>query len=190
MRLLLDMDGPLADFDRHFYERASAAGYTFDVAGPHVQTARYFTDHIADRRERAEARKMVDAPGWFEGLPVTPGAIEGVAALLDRGIDVWVCTRPLEANPTCRDAKGAWLREHFPELERRLIIAPDKSLIVGDVLLDDAPKPAWLDRAPWRSIIFAAPFNGRGSAWGGLPRWSWRDPISWLLDPTPPRAAE
>lgn len=29
--LLLDMDGPLADFDVHFWERCIAEGWAFDI---------------------------------------------------------------------------------------------------------------------------------------------------------------
>lgn len=170
------MDGPLADFDRHFHTKCvEMGGIEFDVDGPHVQSERYFTDHIPDPTQRRLARTMIDAAGWFRSLPVVEGAKEGVAELLDFGFDIWVCTKPLEKNPTCRDDKGAWLREHFPMLEDRLIIAPDKSLIIGDVLLDDAPKVAWFKSAPWVPVLFAVPFNGPGSEWDGcnLLRWSW-----------------
>lgn len=179
--LLLDMDGPLADFDKHFYETCVELGYEFDVAGPHEQKHRFFTEHMVDRVHKREARKMVDSAGWFENLPVTPGAQEGVQELLDAGVDLWVCTKPLEVNPTCRDAKGAWLREHFPELERKLIIAPDKSLVRGDYLLDDAPHMKWVERAMWEAIVFTAPYNGEGSEWEHLPHWSWSDGVDLLL---------
>lgn len=176
--LLLDMDGPLADFDRHFYRRCSERGYTFDVDGPEFQQHRYFTDHLPNKAERKEARQMVDTAGWFAELPVTPGAQAGVLDLLIAGFDIWVCTKPLEANPTCHSDKANWLLRHFPPLHDRLIIAPDKSMVIGDVLLDDAPKAAWLDRAPWKAVIFDAPFN-RGR-WPELARWSWGDPIDRL----------
>lgn len=180
MRLLLDMDGPLADFDVHGWQLCGDLGHTFDVAGPHEQTARYFTEHMPVSAHRRQARRLIEAAGWFRSLPVTPGAKDGVALLLDAGVDIWVVTKPLEDNPTCRDDKGAWLREHFPMLERRLILAPDKSLIHGDVLLDDAPKLEWLSTSTWRAVIFACPFNGPGSVWDGFPRWSWGDPVEAL----------
>lgn len=182
MRLLLDMDGPLADFDVHGYTRCRDLGHHFDIDGPHAQTARYFTDHMPVKAHRTAARAMIETAGWFEQLPPTPGAIDGVHRLLDVGIDVWVVTKPLEENPTCRDGKGAWLRQHLPMLERKLILAPDKSLVVGDVLLDDAPKPEWFDAALWQPVIFTAPFNGAGSDWGHLPHWSWIDPLAELVD--------
>lgn len=186
--VLVDMDGPLADFDQHFWDRCAAAGHSFDIEHPHQQEHRYFTDHLSDPDERRAARAMVDSPGWFEALPVTPGAAAGMAALAELA-DVWICTKPLEVNPTCRDAKAAWLAEHFGSYwERRLIIAPDKSLVAGDVLLDDAPKPEWYDgrvkvapRALWRPVIFTAPFNGVGSDWSGLPHWTWGDDPATLI---------
>lgn len=171
--ILLDMDGPLADFDLHFWDRCNAEGWAFDVAHYGQQRHRYFTEHIPDREHRRAARAMVDAGGWFRSLPVTTGASDGVARLLADGHDVWVCTKPLEVNPTCRDDKGAWLAEHFPELERKLIITPDKSMVRGDVLIDDAPHPSWIERASWEAVIFDAPFNRDGSVWAEFPRFSW-----------------
>lgn len=175
------MDGPLADFDLHGWRVCRALAHAFDVPGPEHQTARYFTEHMPSKRDRAEARRIIESAGWFSDLPVVAGAQDGVQALVDAGVDVWVVTKPLEANPTCRDDKGAWLRRHFPDLERKLILAPDKSLIVGDVLLDDAPHLSWVDRALWRPVIFAAPFNGPGSEYGHLPRWTWGESIEALV---------
>jgi 5'-nucleotidase len=125
------------------------------------------------------ARAMVDAPGWFGSLPVTPGATDGVARLLDAGVDVWVCTKPLEVNPTCHHDKFHWLNRHFPALAERLVICPDKSLMRGAVLLDDAPKPHWFKVALWEPVIFPAPFNA--SQFDGVRRWSWSDPVADLF---------
>lgn len=179
--LLLDMDGPLAGFDAHGWTMMERLGFEMSVAGEHAQTARYFTDHIVSKKEVAHIRGMIESPGWFEALPVTPGAVGGVAELIDAGVDIWVCTKPLERNPTCRDAKGGWLREHFPMLEDKLIIAPDKSLIHGDILLDDAPKLEWIERATWTPVIFKAAYNDVDSEWGHLLRWTWGDSIGDLL---------
>jgi len=177
--LLLDMEGPLADFDTYGWQRCADAGHEFD-AGFHDRRHRFFTDHMPHVRHRKDARRMIESPGWFFDLPVTEGATEGVPELMEH-FDVWVCTKPLEANPTCRDEKGAWLRRHFPALEDRLIIAPDKSLIRGSILLDDAIKPAWTNRAEWLPVVFTEPFNGAGSEWADWPHWTWADGMDALL---------
>lgn len=178
--LLLDMDGPLADFDAHFWNVCSRRGHLFDIDSPADQAHRYFTDHILDPAERAEARALVDAPGWFAELPVTPGAQKGVENLLAAGITIWVCTKPLEANPTCLNDKHQWLVKNFPALSDRMITAPDKSMVHGDLLLDDAPKRAWIGNATWAPVIFDAPFNRNG--WmADLPRWTWGEDQGALL---------
>lgn len=177
---LVDMDGPLADFDVHFYARASEQGWTFDCGGPHEQRHRYFTDHMPNRQERVLARKMVESPGWFSDLPVTPGAQEGLHALAEVA-EVWVCSKPLEANPTCRDEKAKWLAKHFgSHWEARLILAPDKSLVAGDILLDDAIRPHWLHRAVWTPVVYPTPWNGNDLF--SVPRWGWGDDPHHLVD--------
>lgn len=175
--VLLDMDGPLADFDGHFWRRCLDRGITFDIESPDDQRHRYFTEHIPNRRERRWARDMVDQAGWFADLPVTRGAQDAVAELVER-FDVWVCTKPLTVNPTCLNDKHAWLVDHFPVLADRMITAPDKSMIHGTVLIDDAPKPEWFARASWRPVIFGAPFNGPSQMleYLGLTRISWDYP--------------
>jgi hypothetical protein len=55
------------------------------------------------------------------------------------------------------------------------------ALVHGDLLLDDAPLLDWLPRATWRPVIFATPWNGTGSKWEHLPRWSWSEPLLDLL---------
>lgn len=181
LRLLLDMDGPMAAFDEAFFTACRTAGFQMDIDHPSKQIHRYSTDHIADRFTRNRARELVNQDGWFRNLPVTPGSQEGVEELLSADFDIWVCTKPLESNKTCRDEKAAWLAEHFPQLKNRLITAPDKSMIIGDILLDDAPKLEWLGRALWRPVIFTMPFNVTGSKWEDLPHWTWGDDPEQLI---------
>lgn len=180
---LVDMDGPLAGFDERFWERCVTRGFTFDIDGPPFQTERYLTQHLPVRRERRLAEKMIDEPGWFRDLPVVDGAQDGIAALEAAGLDVWVCTKPKESNPTCRDDKAAWLAGPFGrrDLVDKLIVTPHKGMVVGDVLLDDAPKPGWFTGASWAPVIFDSPFNRHGSDWGHLPHWDWSKPVPDLL---------
>lgn len=169
--ILLDQDGPLADFDKHFWDRCQDRGYTFDIQHCSEQRHYYFSEHIVDERERAEASALVDQAGWFYDLPVTPGAQEGVAELMELA-DVWVCTKP-NNNPTVRDDKVAWLKLYFPDLAEKCIIAPNKGLVHGSVLLDDHIRTEWLPYATWAPVVYPTPFNGPELP--GVPRWTWGD---------------
>ena len=162
--ILMDMDGPLADFDRKFFEACELNGWHIDCT-LEEQRHRFATDHIPDEEHRRLARNHVDTTRWFLDLPVVPGAIEGMA-YLEEHADVWIVTKPLEVNATCRDDKATWLAGNFGEQwVRKLIITPDKSMVRGHILVDDAPNPDWYPRAEWEPVIYSTSWNGDGSKW-------------------------
>ena len=177
--VLVDMDGVLVDFDAWIYERRDL----WPSLNPDRSAQRHY--FLTDEVSKEDARKMrqcVNAGRVFRDAPPIEGAIAGVWALAEEA-DVWICTKPLEANVRCRDEKASWVRRHLgAEWERRLIITPDKSLVHGDILLDDAIKLPWIERASWAPVVYDDDFNGSGSKWDGLPRWSWSDPIEALLE--------
>lgn len=180
--ILLDVDGPLAGFDERGWHAIECHKWETDVPSWGKQVHRYFTDHLTDTRQRKAARRMTEGEGWFRDLPVVPGAKAGVDELLRQGFDVWLCTKPMAANPYCADEKRAWVREHFPELKGKLIITPDNAMVRGDILLDDAVAIDWLPRASWAPVIFTQPFNGEGSHWEHLPHWTWTDQIDAFIE--------
>lgn len=180
--VLVDLDGVMADFDLTLWER-TREHWPADYH-PDQQAHRFCTDLL-----RGAARKAVRAetykPGFFASLAPIPGAVDGVRELAAMdGVDVWFCSKPLYGNPTCHSDKAAWLEQHLgAEWSRRLILAADKSMVFGDILLDDAPRLEWLElgEAPWEPVVFTRPWNGPGSDWGHIPRWSWGDPWDRLL---------
>lgn len=171
MKILLDMDGVLADFDGQCWNWLAWNRIQPDIPDRRYQTAHFVTDHMT-RKHAKQLRHYIDTTPFFRDLPLIPGAQAAVADLIDAGHDVWVCTKPLEANPTCLNDKHAWLADHFPELASKLITAPDKSMIHGDVLIDDAPKPGWIAEATWLPIIYDQPYN-RTDDLLDLPRITW-----------------
>ncbi len=172
--LLLDQDGPLASFDEAAFAACEREGWGVDCTLI-TQQHRFMTDHMPDDDHRTLLRKIIDEPGWFRNLPVVEGAREGLKELAEH-FEVWICTKPLESSAVCRDDKAAWLVEHFGrEWERRMIPAPDKSMVRGHILLDDAPNLEEIQRALWLPIVFPMSWNQQGSDWEGLPCWTWGD---------------
>lgn len=181
-RILLDADGPLTGFDSACLDWCVRHNVSMDIDSLDQQRHRYITDHIPDLEQRAALRTAIDSPGWYRDLPVTPGALEGVAALLEAGHEIVVCSKPHDASPSCTAEKLAWLAEFFPTLTE-YVFARDKSLAYGGsqgILLDDAIDHDQTGRCTWEPVVFGVPFNGPGSAWGRYPRWTWGDPIERL----------
>lgn len=194
--ILIDLDGPLADFDRHYWTTAIGLydEHPFDIVDLNERRYRFLSDHLTTSGKRTQMRVgQVNKAGWFADLPPVPGAVDAVLELAERA-EVWICTKPLEPNPTCRDDKAAWIEHHLGAgWSRRLIITPDKSLVHGAVLLDDAIKPEWCSRATWTPVVYDEPFNRTGPHAGPheapWARFSWTDGIDALLDLAMKRAA-
>ena len=56
------------------------------------------------------------------------------------GYDVWLLSRPSFKNPLCYTEKRLWVENNLgEEWVEKLILAPDKSLLIGDYLIDDKP---------------------------------------------------
>ena len=184
--ILVDQDGPLCAFDDKFYGVCRDQGYTMHGGEIDYDTRctihRFAVDCIDDPEHRKLSRQFVNNTGWFRSLEPTPGAVDGMAKLSEVA-DVWICTKPLEANLSCRDEKAEWVRTHLgSEWERKLIITPNKGMVAGDVLLDDAIKLAWMPYAQWTPVVFPMTWNGEGSDWEPFERWGWDDPIEDLLE--------
>lgn len=72
---------------------------------------------------------------------------DGVRAMLKVGHDVQICISPLTPWHCCVAEKYAWVEQYLgAEFTQRMILTKDKTLIRGDVLVDDKP----IIRAPRR----------------------------------------
>jgi 5'(3')-deoxyribonucleotidase len=75
--------------------------------------------------------------GIFKDLDPLPGAIESFK-LLFYLYDVWILTRPSFRNLHCYTEKAEWVKNHLgQEALEKMIISGDKSLLKGDILIDD-----------------------------------------------------
>lgn len=100
--------------------------------------------------------------GFFIKLEEISCAIDGINAIA-KHYDTWIATRPSIKNPLCYTEKRIWTEEHLGiEWVKRLIITPDKSLLIGEYLVDDQPWPNFKGKQllfggreypSWKSIL-------------------------------------
>lgn len=122
-RIYLDMDGVIADFERG----------------------------ARDMKMDFKHFKLM-AGAYLELLPIT-GAIEAVKTLEDMQLEVFGLTKIPDANPYAATEKLLWVRRHFPLLEGRVIISPDKGAVGSelDILVDDHPE--WANAHNFRGSV-------------------------------------
>lgn len=190
-RVLLDVDGVLADFIgsvlatlkvitgevRHPYE-VDRFDFCEALSLPPV-TARVVKDRISNER------------GWWSSLSVFPGAVEGVAALRSVA-DVYIVTSPWNSCHTWLHEREAWLKRWFDIPHSRVIATSAKHCVAGDVFVDDKTETLvkWDDEqgSMWqmpdgsqgrtRAVQWETPHNRRDE-WHGDSTRSWSQLVGW-----------
>ncbi|KAM9045166.1 5'(3')-deoxyribonucleotidase, cytosolic type isoform 2-T2 [Megaptera novaeangliae] len=141
VRVLVDMDGVLADF-----EAGLLRGFRRSFPGePHVplQERRGFLaceQYRALRPDLADkVASVYEAPGFFLDLEPIPGALEAMREMNDmQDTEVFICTSPLMKYDNCVHEKYRWVEKHLgPQFVERIILTRDKTVVLGDLLIDD-----------------------------------------------------
>lgn len=176
MLILVDQDGVLADFERGFHSAWRSIGASHGYPPVPVQERRSF--HVRDDYPRHLEEAVVSvytAPGFYRDLPPIPGGLEAMAELLALGHDVRICTSPLNQYRHCVPEKYEWVERHLgPGFVARMIVTKDKTVVHGDVLVDDKPEVVGVRRPDWRHVLYDQPYNRQ--VHGARMTWAnWRD---------------
>jgi 5'-nucleotidase len=155
MRILIDMDGVLANFADAYKAAWKAAGHP----GLDEWTKWDMFHHIPASHHHLIVPAMCQ-PGMFRELPVIEGAQAALAEMARLGHTFNVCTTPVFESEVCEAEKKAWLLAHFGrDVARRMILTQDKTVIRADLLIDDKPEITGELTPTWRHAVFAHPYN-------------------------------
>lgn len=176
LRVLVDLDGVLADWERAFLEHWRAgAPDAHHVPLEERRTFRVVDEYPEALRERVRA--VYQAAGFYRGLTPIDGGLDAVRAMRAAGHDVWLCSSPLAEYQNCVLEKYDWVNEHLgPAWASTIILTKDKTLVRGDVLIDDKPQIVGVATPEWRHVVFDQPYNRSAVAAFRLDRWgAWRE---------------
>lgn len=162
LRILVDLDDVVAELMRSF------DGYLDILDDPACEeilryekrTGWSFGDGLSDAAQDVIAWAW-SHPRLFADLDVTPGAKEAIDHLRADGHDVMFLSTPHPMNRESPTEKYEWLARHFGTWAREaLILSYDKTIVQGDVLIDDRPVIEGRNIVPpWARVVFDRPWN-------------------------------
>ena len=171
MKIFIDMDDVIADaVDRflEWYRRDFGVNFTkADLYGTKLHA-------IVPEEHRKIVKEYPLQKGFFKDLPVIENSREVIKELNNR-FDVYIASAAMEF-PNSLNDKYEWLDLHFPFIPwKRRIFCGDKSILKGDVLIDDHDFN--LSVFEGRSIVFTAPHNVTDAKYERMNNWLYAEKL-------------
>ena len=106
-------------------------------------------------------KRTQSSPHFFLNLKPIEGAIDCLKYLDSLGYIIFIVSSPSVNSDTCHSDKSKWLTDHMGEYwARKLILTKDKTVIIGDYLIDDRMDISGAIKQPmWKHIMFTQPDN-------------------------------
>jgi 5'(3')-deoxyribonucleotidase len=138
VKILVDMDGVLNNFQDHFISFVKNLGYGYDDTYKSSYTIE--TGILAKSKNKAKKIKLdilLDENFWITVKPL-PNSFQGMKYLHDN-FNLYIATTPFSKET--EDWKIKWIDENFPFMDRNHIIFSDtKWELEGDIIIEDNPK--------------------------------------------------
>jgi len=155
---LIDMDNTIADLQ---------GGFAIEWARRHPERTpfkkgdqdKFILEDCFPENDASYVSEILYGPGFMRKLPVIEGAVEALRDLDNIG-DVVICTTPFDEYKNCIAEKYHWVEEHFgKDWVKKVMPADDKTLVRGDILIDDKPHIRGKLKPSWKHILYTQRWN-------------------------------
>ena len=165
--ILVDQDGVFTDFVECYYRIAKEKFPEVHAALPSPETLEtYFVEEsIVDERVRNQGMQIINDPDIFRTMKPIKNAIEGMQELRKKaranGFEVFICTAPyMGGDKSSYTVKAEWIHTFLGyDWLSNLLMARDKTICNGAILIDDKPDPLGSFKPLWKHVVFDQPYN-------------------------------
>lgn len=154
--LLVDQDNTLNSFNEHVADVAKTERGILPKSGS-LNNSRVADDFAPG--DVSYIKSIFKRPGFYEQLRATSGAALAMQRLRSQ-YETFIVTG-LPKWRSAADEKSAWIEKTLGwDWASRVVFTDQKTLIMGDFLIDDANEPrGTVGEASWKHIAFARPWN-------------------------------
>lgn len=161
VHILTDSDGVIANWGGGWDRRA--INYQHLGLPLTADQVRFDLYHGLSPEGKAVVTQIMNEPRFYAELEPIEGAAKALNEMLDEGHEVHIVTSPWIDNETCASDKLAWVERHIGKgWGKRTIITSDKTLVMGDILIDDKPEITGAYAPVWEHVYFTQPYNISG----------------------------
>ncbi|KAG8521890.1 5'(3')-deoxyribonucleotidase, mitochondrial [Galemys pyrenaicus] len=199
LRVLVDMDGVLADFEGGFLRKFRARFPDLPFIALEDRRGFWLSEQYRSLGPELseKAISIWESKNFFLDLEPLPGAVEALKQMASlENTDVFICTSPIKMYKYCPYEKYAWVEKHFgSDFLEQIVLTRDKTVVSADLLIDDRPDitgkcpAAGAEPNPdWEHILFTACHNQHVRLQPPSRRLhSWTDDWKAILDSKRPR---
>lgn len=171
MLILMDADGPAADFSNHLLKSVGSKKTLRDVTEWNIRKL------LTEEQSKKMDKLLNDSEATFwAGQPVTRGAKKGIKLLVKAGHTIHWVTSPWPSCRTWEATRREWLKKNFGAHFKDITMGFQKWLINGDALIDDKTEHVeeWRALRAWdhdAALLYDVPYNQDAPSY--LRRVSW-----------------
>jgi len=173
------MDGVIADFEGDFLKRWKVLHPEKEFIPLEERKGFYVRDQYPEKY-KDHVQEIYLSPGFYRNLPPLPGAIKALREIKNILNNVFLCTSPmLPKYENCVLEKFHWVYEHLgSEWVDNIILTRDKTIVKGDILIDDKPVIKGSVEPEWEHIIYDQPYNRNNTTNRRLTWFDWKDVLN------------
>lgn len=152
--ILIDMDNTIVDYSSSIACALQAIYPDENITPDNWQLLELNDLHFNRREIQAQS-------GFFLNLKPITGALEAIKEMDKEGYNVFIVSSPSVLGKYCHSEKCAWMKQHMGEKwAKKLVLTKDKTIIHGNLLIDDKPYITGAIKDPsWTHITYTQPYN-------------------------------
>lgn len=160
MRILVDMDGVLVNFEQGFLDEWRKQ-HPEKVFVPIEKKKSFYHEDDYPEEFKDLVKAISLGHNFYGNLKPIPGAIDALKKMKAMGHEVFICTSPSVTSKTCVQNKFDWIGEHMgAEWKHQIVLTKDKTVVNGDILIDDKPRVDGVEGRPsWVHVLYDQPYN-------------------------------